>query len=333
MTNTEPGSLSRRTFLWGAAAGAATLGLAACGSGESPATPTTTATGGGKRMFQTVGGAVEIPASPQKVCCTTYQTAVPLFDVGYSPAAVGDVPNLDTYIGGEVLGKYQALPKIGSWTEIDLEQLTLQRPDLIMATGVPGWEDPKLPEFKKIQPSTVVFVAAKTSDWTTVAVDVADAVGLKPKAEELRKRYTDRSAEIKSRHAATLGRTTWSMVYEVSYGEGQWSLLFPDGWIGVVLADAGVRFGSASGGKTGTGASYSLEKLTLLDDSDVIVAQADHTGKLVKSMQDLTTQPGWSNLKAAKANQVFPMPNFYTVSYSSALAVLDTLEETLNKLG
>ena len=50
-------------------------------------------------------------------------------------------------------------------------------------------------------------------------------------------------------------------------------------------------------------------------------------------MQDLSGQSGFQNLKAAKEKHVFPMPNFYTVSYSSALAVLDTLEGILKKLG
>lgn len=334
MAKTEFGPLSRRTLLSSALASAAAFGLAACGSGdESPSTSSTgTADPNAKRMLQTAAGPVEIPASPQRVVCTSYQTAAPLFDVGYSPVAAADIPNLETFISGEVLTKYQALPKIGSWVEINTELILKQNPDLILVNGVPGYEDPKLGEYSKIAPAPVLQ-AAKTSDWTKVAIDAADAVGRKAKAEELRTKYLDRANGIKNTYAAALGKTKWSMVYEVSYGEGQWSLLFPDGWIGIVLQDAGVQFGTATAGKTGTGESYSLEKLNLISDSDVIVAQADNKGTLVKPMQELTTQTGFKNLKAATAGHVFPMSNFYTVSYSSAFVVLDTVEEILKKLG
>lgn len=331
MANTELRPLSRRTLLTSALAGAAALGLAACGSGGGTTAPASTGSNA-KRMFQTSSGAVEIPASPQRVVCTSYQMAAPLIDVGYSPAAVAEIPNLETFISGDLLAKYQALPKIGSWVEINLEQIIAQKPDMILVNGVPGYTDPKLEEYKKIAPSPILM-AEKTSDWTKVAIDAADSVGKKAEAEALRKKYTDRAAEIKTKYAAVLGKTKWSMLYEVSYGEGQWSLLFPDGWIGIVLQDAGVQFGSATAGKTGTGESYSLERLDLIADTDVIVAQADDKGNLVKAMQDLSGQSGFQNLKAAKEKHVFPMPNFYTVSYSSALAVLDTLEGILKKLG
>nr|QEO73690.1 iron compound ABC transporter, periplasmic [uncultured bacterium] len=331
MANRELRPLSRRTLLTSALAGAATLGLAACGSGGGTTAPASNGSNA-KRMFQTASGAVEIPAAPQRVVCTSYQMAAPLLDVGYSPAAVAEIPDLETFISGDVLAKYKALPKIGSWVEINLEQIIAQKPDMILVNGVPGYTDPKMEEYKKIAPSPILM-AEKTSDWTKVAIDAADSVGKKAEAEALRKKYTDRAADIKTKYAAALGKTKWSMLYEVSYGEGQWSLLFPDGWIGVVLQDAGVQFGSATAGKTGTGESYSLERLDLIADTDVIVAQADDKGNLVKAMADLGGQPGFQNLKAAKDKHVFPMPNFYTVSYSSALAVLDTLEDILKKLG
>jgi iron complex transport system substrate-binding protein len=329
----------RREFLLGAVAGAAGLGLAACGgtttepsdSAAKGAPAKDAASEPSTRVFKTASGPVEIPAKPERVVCTSYQMAAPLIDVGYTPVAAAEIPNLETFVGGDVLARYKALPSIGSWVDINLEKVVAQQPDLILVNGVPGYTDPKLKEYAKIAPAPVLM-AEKTSDWTKVAIEAADTVGRRAKAEELRQEYTERAASIKSTHQKVLAKTTWSMLYEVSYGEGQWSLLFPDGWIGIILQDAGVRFGKATTGKTGTGASYSLEKLSLIGDSDVVVAQADNTGKLVKAMQSLTRQPGWANLPAVRADAVFPMPNFYTVSYSSALAVLDTLDDILGTL-
>jgi iron complex transport system substrate-binding protein len=335
---TRRGAPDRREFLLGALGGAAGLALAACGGTTTEpdeAAPAKGAAGAASkpstRVFKTASGPVEIPAKPERVVCTSYQMAAPLIDVGYTPAAAAEIPNLETFVGGDVLARYKALPSIGSWVDINLEKVVAQRPDLILVNGVPGYTDPKLKEYAKIAPAPVLM-AEKTSDWTKVAIDAADTVGRRAKAEELRQEYTERAASIKSTYQKVLEKTTWSMLYEVSYGEGQWSLLFPDGWIGVILQDAGVRFGKATTGKSGTGASYSLEKLSLIDDCDVVVAQADNTGKLVKAMQELTKQPGWANLPAVKADAVFPMPNFYTVSYSSALAVLDTLDGILEGL-
>ena len=338
LTDGLPRALARREFLLGAMAGAAGLGIGACGPATTEPSDAKTkaaadpASQASTRVFETASGKVEIPAKPERVVCTSYQMAAPLFDVGYTPAAAAEIPNLETFIGGDVLTKYRALPSIGSWVEINLEKVIAQRPDLILVNGVPGYTDPKLKEYAKIAPAPVLM-AEKTSDWTKVAIDAADTVGRRAQAEDLREEYLDRAASIKGAHAKVLAKTTWSMLYEVSFGDGQWSLLFPDGWIGVILQDAGVRFGKATKGKSGTGAAYSLEKLDLIADSDVLVAQADNTGKLVKAMQDLTKQPGWGNLPAVKANAVFPMPNFYTVSYSSALAVLDTLDDVLTDLG
>ncbi|MEQ7125288.1 ABC transporter substrate-binding protein [Actinopolymorpha sp. B11F2] len=333
MAYAESKSFGRRGLVLAALGGAAAFGLSACGpdddsTGRTPQRsqqPTT-------RDFKTAGGTtVEIPARPRRVVCTSYQMAAPLLDVGYTPAAAAEIPNLETFISGDVLTKYQALPSIGSWVEINIEKVLAAKPDLILVNGVPGYTDPLMKEYPKIAPA-LVLMAEKTSDWTKVAIQAADAVGRKAEAEKLRTQYTERAAGLKRDYADVLERTKWSMLYEVSYGEGQWSLLYPDGWIGVILQDIGVRFGHATMGQTGTGKAYSLEQLTLIDDSDVIVAQADNTGALVKPMRALTGKPGWENLQAVKAEAVFPMPNFYTVSYSSALAVLDTLEGILTKL-
>jgi iron complex transport system substrate-binding protein len=332
MAYAESKSLGRRGLLLGAVGGAAAFGLPGCGpeneptpAGRKTSQPPTT------REFKTARGTVEIPSRPRRVVCTSYQMAAPLLDVGYTPVAAAEIPNLETFVGGDVLKEYQALPSIGSWVEINIEKVLAAKPDLILVNGVPGYTDPLMKEYPKIAPA-LVLMAEKTSDWTKVAIDAADAVGRKAEAEKLRTQYTERAAELKSDYADVLERTKWSMLYEVSFGEGQWSLLYPDGWIGVILQDAGVRFGHATMGKSGTGKAYSLEQLTLIDDSDVFVAQADDTGTLVKPMQALTGKPGWENLRAVMAEQVFPMPNFYTVSYSSALAVLDTLEGILTKL-
>jgi iron complex transport system substrate-binding protein len=319
MAYAESTSLGRRGLLLGAQGGAAAFGLPACGPDDEPSgrtsprpkQPTT-------REFKTADGTtVEIPTRPRRVVCTSYQMAAPLIDIGYKPAAAAEIPHLETFISGEVLKKYQALPSIGSWVEINIEKVLAAKPDLTLVNGAPGSTDPLMKEYPKIAPS-LVLMAEKTSDWTKVAVQAADAVGRKAAAEKLRTQYTERAAGLKRDYADVLERTKWSMLYEVSYGEAQWSLLYLDGWIGVILHDVGARFGHATLGKSGTGKAYSLEHLTLIDDCNLIVAQADNTGTLVKSMRALTGKPGWENLQAVRAEAVFPMPNFYTVSYGSA---------------
>jgi iron complex transport system substrate-binding protein len=312
-------ALTRRTLLGGGLA----LGLlTACGASSPP-----TATVPAMRTVDTVKGPVQIPAQPRRVVCVDYFAAYDLLDVGFTPVGVLDIPS--AMLPPEYATSLQAITKVGTNREVNLEQVAQLQPDLILGFGL----EPDLSVYDRLAAiaPTALFPFKTSADWARLAEQFADAVGRTSQLTALQRQYQDRAAAIRSTYAGVLGRTRWDIAYAAA-SDGKYYLYYPDSNGGKVLADAGVQFGSAAAGKAGTFANLSFEQISQLDDADVIVIPVDNSGQPSAATKGLLDQPAWQFLKAAKVGQTYPLSRLFPTSYKAALALLDELEGVVKKL-
>ncbi|MFD4367045.1 ABC transporter substrate-binding protein [Rhodococcus sp. NPDC058521] len=323
----SPISVNRRGFLVGALALAGTAGLAACGNGGKEAA-TTSSGEAGTREIVGQRGAVQIPVDPQRVVCVDHYTPGALLDVDYTPTAIAEFDASQVF--AEYTDVYKQLPKVGKTNSADAEKVATFNPDLILGTYLPHAPDPGYDRYLALAP-TVLFATSQAGDWKDRAVAAADAVGRKSQAEDLRKRYEERAADLKKTYAKQLESTKWAMV-QGSRSPNNWILTLPQSWGGIVLTDIGVQFIDYPDNGESTAIEYSFEEMGTLDAADVIVVQADNTGAMTAPMKTVTEQPIWQSLTAVKAGKAIPVPYFNILHYKMAMAMQDKVEEILQGL-
>ncbi|MDL5159537.1 iron-siderophore ABC transporter substrate-binding protein [Actinomycetospora termitidis] len=318
---------TRRSVLAGAGGLAALAALAACGdSGGGTAGPTNA--DGPSRQIQGAGGPVTIPANPQRIACVDFYTTYALLDVGVTPVATAQAT-----VGG-VYAPYQqaydAIPKVGQPTSVNVEAIAAATPDLILGTKVPTMQPGLEQNLQAIAPTVMFDSGSEPGTWKQRALATADAVNKLAAGQQVAGEYDQHAARIKQQFAATLGRTTWGLVRGSS--GGAFFADYPTSWSGVVLADAGMRFGAATAGKRGAGQRLSFEQAAQLADCDVLLYLADTTGQVEPNTQALLAQPAFQQLPAVRAGRAFPLPNYYATHYRQGDAVLTTLEQLLPRL-
>jgi len=200
-SSNRPRRPKRRVFTMISVLVAFTLLLAACGgdSGDDPADSATTAvvdidtttessettasesTGGSEtRTVETGMGPVEVPANPQRIVALDIRV-LQLLDELEAPLV-----GTQTRTGGvwtELSDEAQALPSI--WVrgeDIDLEAVVALEPDLIVGGGLGDGNEDLYPQLSEIAPTVL---AAADGDWRDLLREVAVAVDLTDKAEEL----------------------------------------------------------------------------------------------------------------------------------------------------
>ncbi|HEY2225645.1 ABC transporter substrate-binding protein [Actinomycetospora sp.] len=319
-----PPGVSRRRFLAGAGGIAAVGALAACGGGDSVGSGVE----GPSRQIQAADGTVTIPANPQRVACVDFYTTYALLDVGVTPIATAQAT-----VGG-VYAPYQqaydAIPKLGQPTSINVEALAAAGPDLVLGTKVPTMQAGLEERLGQIAPYALFDSGSEPGTWKQRALATADAVNRLPQGRQVADEYAQHAARIRSQFAATLGRTTWGLVRGSS--GGAFFADYPTSWGGVVLTDAGMRFGRATAGKRGSGQRLSYEQASQLDDCDVLLYLADARGQVESNTKTLLAQPAFAQLRAVREGRAFPLPNYYATHYRQGDAVLTTLEQLLPRV-
>jgi iron complex transport system substrate-binding protein len=321
-----PPGVSRRGFLAGVGGVAALGALAACGGGD---------TGGGSgvegptRQIQAADGTVTIPVDPKRVACVDFYTTYALLDVGVTPVATAQATVGGVYAPYQQI--YDAIPKLGQPTSVNVEALAAADPDLILGTKVPTMQPGLEQQLRAIAPDALFDAGSEPGTWKQRALATADAVNRLPQGRQVAAQYDAHAARIRQQFAAALGRTTWGLVRGSS--GGAFFADYPTSWSGVVLADAGARFGQATAGKRGAGVRLSYEQAGQLADCDVLLYLADARGQVEANTRTLLAQPVFAALPAARAGRVFPLPNYYATHYRQGDAVLSTIEQVLGASG
>ncbi|MFJ5228723.1 ABC transporter substrate-binding protein [Kitasatospora sp. NPDC088391] len=324
-------ALTSRTARALAAAAAVVLAATACGSGGSggdgkDAAPAAGGASKGPVTVEASNGKVTVPAGVQRIVSISYATGA-LLDLGVQPVGTSTIDENNPM---ELLpAQTEAAKKIepiGSGIEINIEKVASLRPDLIVVEGATAF-DWGVKKLEGIAP-TLYFGIDKPVDLLNAQEKIATAVGKEAEFKKLKSDYEAKAAKIKSTYADKLNSTKWTIAS--SYGGGEFLVDTSTSWVGRVLNDAGAKFSQASSDATDHEVTYSVEKLDVLADADIIlIPRTAATGEVPQDTKDLDKQPSWQNLKAVKAGKVVPVTYATTDRYGTSINVLDQIEAVL----
>jgi iron complex transport system substrate-binding protein len=210
------------------------------------------------------------------------------------------------------------------------------QPDLILGVDYPYIAKQRA-KLSALAP-TVVFTWETSGDWRPMATAAATAVGRAEQEQTLEASYRQRASDLATQYADVLASSTFDLV---TAGGGQAYVWLPGSGVAGVLADAGVRFASASQGpgvkasKSDQASGFkalSYEQLDVLSDATEIITLAAPDGTTDPDSLAMTKTAGFTRLPAAQAGHVNAFVNFFPFSYGQALAALDELAGVLDAL-
>ncbi len=262
----------------------------------------------------------------QRIVSVSYATGA-LLDLGVQPVGTSTIDENNPM---ELLpAQTEAAKKIepiGSGIEINIEKVASLRPDLIIVEGATAF-DWGVSKLEGIAP-TLYFGIDKPVDLLTAQEKIATAVGKEAEFKKLKSDYETEAARIKADYADKLNATKWTIAS--SYGGGEFLVDTATSWVGRVLNDVGAKFSRASADTADHEVTYSVEKLDVLADADIVlVPRTAATGEVPPDTKDLDKQPSWQNLKAVKAGKVVPLTYATTDRYGTSINVLEQIETVL----
>ncbi|MEV0189549.1 ABC transporter substrate-binding protein [Kitasatospora purpeofusca] len=326
-------ALTSRTLRVAAVAAAASLALAACGSngkdGKDTKDSATGSAAAGPVVVEATNGKITVPAGVKRIVSVSYATGA-LLDLGVQPVGTSTIDENNPM---ELLPSQTEAAKkiepIGSGIEINIEKVASLKPDLIVVEGATAF-DWGIKKLEGIAP-TLYFGVDKPVDLLNAQEKIATAVGKEAEFKKLKSDYDAKAAKIKADYAGKLNSLKWTIAS--SYGGGEFLVDTSTSWVGRVLNDAGAQFSKASSDTTDHEVTYSVEKLDVLADADLIlVPRTAATNEVPQDTKDLDKQPSWKNLKAVQAGKVVPMTYATTDRYGTSLNVLDQFEAILKGL-
>lgn len=317
--NRGASGVNRRAFFGLALASSAALALAAC---SSETTTTTTSGGstsggsgnGGTRTIQDVDDEkVEVPTNPKKVIVLSEPTLDGLLALGVTP--VGSVSGRgQSGVPNYLTDRAKDVKIIGTVAQVNYEQIGNLDPDLILvdSTGVDKRSE-AFETLKKIAP--VVYCGYAGGDWRINFRNVAKAMNMVDKGEEVIKAYESLAASTKEQLAPKYGDKTFSIVRWAGNGP---ALILKELPAGQVLTDLGLKRPSSQD-RNGQGHSepVSLENLSSIDADYMFLGtlggasqknpNAQGTAGLQGAEEALNKAKetsGFTNLKAVKDDHV-----------------------------
>lgn len=305
------------------------MGLAACSDGTAAAGGSPSAAA--SRTVTAADGEVEVPAHPDRVVCIDYFSAIFALELGLTPAGGIDYSWVDdSSMYPAYVRPLKRLPGIGQITATDFERVAALRPDLILGP-TPGsrYDNSKgaLAKLGAVAPvATIDF--GQTGDWRGPFAQTADLLNRTDRLEPLRSSYEAKVAQVRDDYADLLAGTVVSVVDYAQ--DGQFALDLPQSTSGVVLADLGVRFGSASADNGTNSREFSAERLGDLADSDVILYRANADGSPGAGLADLFELSLWQQLPAVRAGHAYPVGWVDLCTYRWAELAVDDVTRILD---
>ncbi|GAB7051348.1 ABC transporter substrate-binding protein [Catenuloplanes indicus] len=314
-------AINRRLFLTGSVGVAGGALLAACGSGSSPEEPAASAA---EREVQTDKGPVTVPAAPAKVVCADYYGAFAVVDLGLIPVGVGGGGYEGT--GAFYGDKLKAVPVTGDYTEPDVEKIAAAGPDLILRTI--DTPDALYQQLSTIAPTVVI--SFQQLSLLDVANRLGDVLGRGTEAKALLTQYEQKTAAVKTKHADTLAKYTFSFV-QVATETAFWTL--GPAWTDTtVLLACGVQLAEPSKSQTEQTQEHSFEQINILEPSGALLIPAGPDGVTASpdnaAMTDLDL---WKNLSAVKAGRVYPIVSGAS-SLGTGIQLADRMDTVLTEL-
>ena len=327
--------VNRRAFFGLALASSAALALAACSSETTTTTTSGGSTSGGNSGTRTIKDIddenVEVPANPQKVIVLSEPTLDGLLALGVTPA--GSVSGRgQSGVPNYLADRAKDVQIIGTVAQVNYEQIGNLDPDLILvdSTGVDKRSE-TYETLKKIAP--VVYCGYAGGDWRINFRNVANAMNMVDKGEEVIKAYEASAAALKDQLAPKYGDKTFSIVRWAGNGP---ALILKELPAGQVLNDLGLKRPEAQD-RNGQGHSepVSLENLGTLGGASQKNPNAQGTAGLQGAEEALNKAKetsGFTNLKAVKDDHVILVDGSKWTSTGGPLLLEGIIEDVKKAL-
>lgn len=311
-----------------AVAAAPVLLLTGCSSSD-----TTESSSTATRTFEDSTGPVEIPAEPQRIVALA--RAVPsLLEVGAPLVGVSSYTDM-VWLDPEQLAEYEALPNIGSHTELNYDQIAALEPDLIIS-GIPTrvFASVDADQLRAIAP--VLDLGPLTpADWRDYGAKMADASGAADEFGKQREEYEAAAAEVHAKYRDKIDGISFAAVdvYE-SIDPGMFSREYSGSYTTNIAEDAGLVFeGAATDGDGGAfSEDVSFELLGTLAGYDVLVYPLGPDGQPTEQTRQLLESEVWKALPAVQAGRVLGVAYTDALTYPGAMKSLQSLAAALEAL-
>lgn len=303
------------------------LATAACGGGEDESeVPMRTVT-------DATGTEVEVPVEPQRVVTLHYAATQPVLDLGMT--LVGQGIFEDGILPEDIEAEVEAVPVVASGqSEPEFEQIAELDPDLILAPNI--YEDDVLEQLQAITSVyTFTLRGGDRAGWPQRTEEVADALNLSDRVEELSEEFAARQAQIAEEYADVIEGTTVAVIgaYEennfYAWGETNMTgtLLMPLGFTWSAQENAIVE------GQDEPEATVSNEKIvTAVGDADLLLLDSNLRGETNAFMDSLQETPLYQELPAVQDGHVYASGKNTVAGYTDANYTLDMVEAALQDM-
>ncbi|GLW90657.1 iron ABC transporter substrate-binding protein [Actinokineospora globicatena] len=284
MVNITSRPLSRRLFLTGSAAGALTLGLAACGSSgtSAPGTSGAAPTGGGAQpsgfplTLEGAEGKTVLPAAPGRVITVGFMRDLDeAVSLGVVPIAITPQTNFDSGLAPWVeakLGGAKAPQQLEFEDALPFEKITELAPELILATDSYSLAD-DFANLTAIAPTLSYQTDVAEDTWQTRAKRIGAALGKADVADKTVADVENAIAAAKDKNKAALAGKTFT--FSLLNAEGQLAtIILPTdasatflSQLGLTLADAVTSLPQAGP----AGRAVVAQENTKLLDADIVL--------------------------------------------------------------
>lgn len=337
-----------RTGVWGrrsarsrkataAVAGLLSLGLVVSGCSSSDdegasATDSQSAEDGTRTVTDSEGTQVEVPAHPERAATLHFAATEALLDLGVTPVLQGS-GNLKTLLPADEYEKVKDVPQVELGADLNVEEIAQADPDIILAADM---VDKKIVEqLKEIAPVYVYTHKKDRSNWEGRGDQIADAMNLGDKLDDVKTELKDRQQEIADKYKGTL-----SGMHAALFGAwkpNEFSIVGPESMPGHILVPAGLQWDATTTDLTrgidGQELTQSTEKITsTLKDAEVIFYGTDLFGEPADETGPVLEMQAYKDLPAVKDGKSFPIGKQTIADYMDAFNVLDFLEDALKKL-
>lgn len=299
----------------------ATVLISACGSKVSQNASPPSVVSKCEIAIEHAMGKTCVPKNPQRVVTLDAFSLDTALALGVKP--VGSAKPFSSYLEDQLEG----VRIIGTPQQPSLEFILALKPDLIL--GFTWYNQQIYNQLSEIAP-TVISDYKSGEDTKKIVQLIGAALGKKEAAQAIIDRYYDRLNEFKAKMGQRLKQTEVSIVRIQSNGFG---LLQRGSFAGTILEEAGLSRppqqqylqASSPGNWNHIQINISNERIPDMD-ADVLFVAVPNEPSTEQRLNQLKTDPLWSELNVVKQNKVYEVPSYWLIGGPIALdRVVDDL--------
>ncbi|WP_338697781.1 iron-siderophore ABC transporter substrate-binding protein [Streptomyces sp. Q6] len=306
------------------------LALSACSSSDSGAKDGGRSAGpNGTHTVKTARGDVKVKNAPKRVVVLDTAELDSAITLGVKPVGATRAGAEDAFLSYLPASATKGITEVGEITAPNLEKIAGLKPDLILSSEVRDGQRYK--QLSAIAPT--VLTETTGYPWKQNFLVHADALGRKPRAKKVIKKYEAHAAAV-TKALGGRKKAAATEVNVVRFVEGADIRVYGKrNYIGTILADVGVgRPAITDKAKDGFSYDVSPEQIDAADADVIFTSTYGSPGKA--KVTQTTTSGLWKNLRAVKDGKVFQVDDelwIQGIGYTAANGILAELQSDLTR--